>query len=179
VVGREVAVEVHEHAVDEQRGHHREARAQVLHLGVGPVLHGRADDPQLDRAPGVEGLVGHRLVERDDHLPPAGVALHQAVGRHPKKTTTIGRLELFKSYREQPDDEVTLDSVMDQLVIAGTPDSVAEHILEFQEETGEFGELVYAGMDWVDPELAQRSMELMASKVMPQVNAHTGQAADD
>lgn len=52
-----------------------------------------------------------------------------------KKTTTIGRLELFKSYREQPDDEVTLDSVTDQLVIAGTPDSVAGQILEFQEET--------------------------------------------
>jgi hypothetical protein len=44
---------------------------------------------------------------------------------------------------------------------------------------GEFGELVYAGMEWVDPELAQRCMELMATKVMPQVNAHTGQAADD
>jgi len=96
-----------------------------------------------------------------------------------KKMTTIGRLELFKTHREQPDDEVTLDSVMDQLVIAGTPESVTEQILEFQEETGEFGELVYAGMDWVDPDLAQRSMELMATKVMPQVNAHTGQAADD
>lgn len=96
-----------------------------------------------------------------------------------KKTTTIGRLELFKSYREQPDDEVTLDSVTDQLVIAGTPDSVAEEILEFQEETGDLGELVYAGMDWVDPDLAQRSMEPIATKVMPQVNAHTGQAADD
>jgi hypothetical protein len=29
---------------------------------------------------------------------------------------------------------------------------------------------VYAGMDWVDPALARRSMELMASEVMPRVN---------
>jgi len=32
------------------------------------------------------------------------------------------------------------------------------------------GELVYAGMDWVDPRLARRSMELMATEVMPRVN---------
>jgi hypothetical protein len=30
--------------------------------------------------------------------------------------------------------------------------------------------LVYAGMDWVDPALARRSMELMATEVMPRVN---------
>ena len=31
--------------------------------------------------------------------------------------------------------------------------------------------LVYAGMDWVDPQLARRSMQLMAEEVMPRVNA--------
>jgi hypothetical protein len=35
---------------------------------------------------------------------------------------------------------------------------------------GDFGELVYAGMDWVDPGLARRSMALMAEEVMPRVN---------
>jgi hypothetical protein len=40
-----------------------------------------------------------------------------------------------------------------------------------REEVGEFGELVYAGMDWVDPQLTKRSMELMAKEVMPRVNA--------
>ena len=39
-----------------------------------------------------------------------------------------------------------------------------------------FGELVYAGLDWVDPQLARRSMELMAQKVMPAVNAALGSA---
>ena len=83
----------------------------------------------------------------------------------------IGRLELFKSHRDQPDEEVTLDSVVDQLVITGTPDSVADQLLAFREQTGEFGELVYAGLDWVDPDLAKRSMELMAEEVMPRINA--------
>ena len=56
-------------------------------------------------------------------------------------------------------------------VITGTPESVADQLLEFREQTGDFGELVYAGLDWVDPALARRSMELMAEQVMPRVNA--------
>ena len=93
------------------------------------------------------------------------------------KMRSLGRLGLFKTSREQPDDEITLDGVLRDLVICGTPDSVAEQVLALRERTGDFGELVYAGLDWVDPELARRSMELMATKVMPQVNEALG--ADD
>jgi hypothetical protein len=55
-----------------------------------------------------------------------------------------------------------------------------EHTSELQslrEITGDFGTLLYAGHDWVDPVLARRSMELMAEKVMPQVNAAIAKAA--
>jgi alkanesulfonate monooxygenase SsuD/methylene tetrahydromethanopterin reductase-like flavin-dependent oxidoreductase (luciferase family) len=90
------------------------------------------------------------------------------------KMRKIGRLELFKTSRDQPDEEITLDHVLDTLVIAGTPESVAEQVLAFREQTGDFGELVYAGLDWVDPRLARRSMELMAEDVMPRINAATG-----
>lgn len=90
------------------------------------------------------------------------------------KMKALGRLGLFKKSREEPDEGVTLEGVLDSLVITGTPDAVAEQILAFREETGDFGELVYAGLDWVDPDLAKRSMELMASKVLPQVNAAIG-----
>jgi len=48
---------------------------------------------------------------------------------------------------------------------------VVDQILAMREEIGDFGELVYAGMDWVDPALGKRSMELMANEVMPRVNA--------
>ena len=87
----------------------------------------------------------------------------------------IGRLELFKTYRDQPDDEITLETVIDKLVITGTPDSVAEQLLAFRESTGAFGEIVYAGLDWVDPALARRSMELMAEKVLPTINSAIGE----
>jgi alkanesulfonate monooxygenase SsuD/methylene tetrahydromethanopterin reductase-like flavin-dependent oxidoreductase (luciferase family) len=86
------------------------------------------------------------------------------------KMGRLGRLGLFKTSREQPDEEITVDGVLDDLVICGTPESVADQILAFREQTGDFGELVYAGLDWIDPDLAKRSMELMATKVMPQVN---------
>jgi alkanesulfonate monooxygenase SsuD/methylene tetrahydromethanopterin reductase-like flavin-dependent oxidoreductase (luciferase family) len=95
------------------------------------------------------------------------------------KMRALGRLGLFKTSREQPDDEITLDGVLDDLVIAGTPDSVADQILAFHGQTGDFGELVYAGLDWVDPDLAKRSMELMATKVMPQVNDALGARRTD
>jgi alkanesulfonate monooxygenase SsuD/methylene tetrahydromethanopterin reductase-like flavin-dependent oxidoreductase (luciferase family) len=85
-----------------------------------------------------------------------------------------GRLELFKTSRDQPDSEVTLEMICNELIISGTPDSVADQILAFQAETGTFGTLLYAGKDWKDRELGRRSMILMAEKVLPLVNAGTG-----
>jgi alkanesulfonate monooxygenase SsuD/methylene tetrahydromethanopterin reductase-like flavin-dependent oxidoreductase (luciferase family) len=81
------------------------------------------------------------------------------------------RLYVFKSYKEQSDDEITLDYVMQNCVTFGTVNKVVDEILKMREDTGDFGELVYAGMDWVDPTLAKRSMQLMAEEVMPRVNA--------
>jgi alkanesulfonate monooxygenase SsuD/methylene tetrahydromethanopterin reductase-like flavin-dependent oxidoreductase (luciferase family) len=66
---------------------------------------------------------------------------------------------------------VTVDNVVDRLVIWGTPDKVADELLAFAETTGEFGTLLYAGKDWADRELARRSMVLLAEKVLPRVNA--------
>ncbi|MGG5823924.1 LLM class flavin-dependent oxidoreductase [Falsiroseomonas sp. HW251] len=81
------------------------------------------------------------------------------------------RLFVMKESRDQPDEAVTLDHVMDRLVIFGTVNSVVDQILALREEAGAFGEIVYAGMDWVDPALTKRSMQLMAEEVMPRVNA--------
>jgi alkanesulfonate monooxygenase SsuD/methylene tetrahydromethanopterin reductase-like flavin-dependent oxidoreductase (luciferase family) len=87
------------------------------------------------------------------------------------KLKKSGRIELFKTSREQPDAEVTLESICDRLIIHGTPDSVADQLLAFQDEVGAFGTLLYAGKDWMDRDLGRRSMILMAESVMPRVNA--------
>ena len=88
-----------------------------------------------------------------------------------------GRLELFKTRRDMPDEEVTLDMICDKLVIHGSPAKVTDEILAFREETGDFGTLLYAGHDWRDRDLARRSMVLAAEKVLPAVNATIRDAA--
>jgi alkanesulfonate monooxygenase SsuD/methylene tetrahydromethanopterin reductase-like flavin-dependent oxidoreductase (luciferase family) len=87
------------------------------------------------------------------------------------KLTKMNRHVVFKEHKDQPDAEVTLDFVLDRLCICGSVSKVVDEILAFRERVGEFGELVYAGMDWVDPQLEKRSMQLMAEEVMPRVNA--------
>jgi alkanesulfonate monooxygenase SsuD/methylene tetrahydromethanopterin reductase-like flavin-dependent oxidoreductase (luciferase family) len=87
------------------------------------------------------------------------------------------RLYVFKGHKEQPDEEITLDYVMDNCVIHGSVNKVVDQLLALREEIGDFGEIVYAGMDWADPALGKRSMQLMAEQVMPRVNAAIGKSA--
>lgn len=83
------------------------------------------------------------------------------------------RLNLFKEDQNMPDEDVTLDYVLDRLVIHGDAASVADQILELREVTGPFQHLVYAGHDWTDYDLGRKGMILMAEKVMPILNEAT------
>jgi alkanesulfonate monooxygenase SsuD/methylene tetrahydromethanopterin reductase-like flavin-dependent oxidoreductase (luciferase family) len=85
------------------------------------------------------------------------------------KLTKAGRIELFKTRRDQPDSEVNLESIIDSLVIYGTPDEVADKLLAFRDHVSDFGTLLYAGHDWADRELARQSMILLAEKVLPKI----------
>jgi alkanesulfonate monooxygenase SsuD/methylene tetrahydromethanopterin reductase-like flavin-dependent oxidoreductase (luciferase family) len=87
-----------------------------------------------------------------------------------------GGLGLFKSAPDQPDGEVSVRHSLDTQVLAGTVDEVVDQILAFRDLVGPFGTLLYAGHDWADVPLARRSMELMASEVMPRVNKALGAA---
>ena len=87
-----------------------------------------------------------------------------------RKLIGNGRPDLFKADKDMPDDDVTLDYVMDSLIIHGTPAQVAEQILALRKQVGAFETLVYAGHDWADVELSKHSMRLMANEVMPIVN---------
>ena len=86
------------------------------------------------------------------------------------KLVRAGRANLFKGDPSLPDATVTTDALVERLVIAGTVDRVVEELLAFREEVGEFGTLLYCGIDWADPRIARRSLELMATEVMPRVN---------
>ena len=86
------------------------------------------------------------------------------------KLKWAGRINLFKTHQDQPDEDVTLEPVVESLVIAGTVNNVVDQILGFRETIGDFGTLLYAGHDWQDPDLGRRSMVLFAEEVMPRVN---------
>jgi alkanesulfonate monooxygenase SsuD/methylene tetrahydromethanopterin reductase-like flavin-dependent oxidoreductase (luciferase family) len=94
-----------------------------------------------------------------------------------KKMRFSNRHIVFKTRPEQDDAELTDDYLVDRLVLCGTVNHVVDQILALREQSGDFGEIVYAGMDWVDPNLARRSMELMASEVMPRVNRAIDQSS--
>jgi alkanesulfonate monooxygenase SsuD/methylene tetrahydromethanopterin reductase-like flavin-dependent oxidoreductase (luciferase family) len=90
------------------------------------------------------------------------------------KMKISNRHVIFKLDKDEPDENVTLERIIDELVIRGTVNEVVDKILALREQVGDFGEIVYAGMDLVDSDIGRRSMELMANEVMPRVNEALG-----
>jgi len=82
-----------------------------------------------------------------------------------------GRLVGLKSHPDQPDSEVTVESVIEARVIYGSPQTVAEKLLAFRQQVGPFGHVLVTGMDWGGPnrEWEQESMQRLAEEVMPLV----------
>jgi hypothetical protein len=80
----------------------------------------------------------------------------------------------FKENDDMADADLTLDYIFDNVVIRGSVNRVVDSLLALHEKIGDFGTLLYCGKDWVDPALSRRSMELMAEKVMPAINAAIG-----
>ncbi|MCC7484833.1 MAG: hypothetical protein IT529_07550 [Burkholderiales bacterium] len=87
------------------------------------------------------------------------------------KRRSHGQADIYKHDVNMSDEAVTVEYLLDRLVIRGSVANVVDQVLAFRETVGDFGTLLYAGHDWADPALARRSMELMAEKVMPAVNA--------
>ena len=125
-----------------------------------------------------EWRVARSIFVADDESVAAAYGRHDAASPYrfyyrqlQTKLTKAGRHAVFKERLDQPDPEITHEFVLERLCMYGTVNKVVDQIVELREQVGDFGELVYAGMDWVDERLARRSMQLMAEKVMPRVNA--------
>lgn len=86
-----------------------------------------------------------------------------------------GKPEIFRAWPDQPNDQVTLEQSLSTQVIAGSVNAVVDQVLALREDIGEFGTLLYTGHDWMDSALGRRSMELMATEVMPRVNEALGE----
>jgi alkanesulfonate monooxygenase SsuD/methylene tetrahydromethanopterin reductase-like flavin-dependent oxidoreductase (luciferase family) len=87
-----------------------------------------------------------------------------------------GFSQIMKGLEQFGDDQLTVDWAIDNIVIAGSPATVAEKLLAVREEIGPFGTLVLTGLDWDDKAFWKRSMELMANEVMPALRRELGTA---
>ena len=61
---------------------------------------------------------------------------------------------------------------MRDLVICGDVDIVTEKVLKLRDDIGNFDTLTYVGIDWKSPLYAKKSIELLATKVLPKVNKY-------
>lgn len=80
---------------------------------------------------------------------------------------------------EKGDDPEALnhEKLVDGLVIRGTAASVTEQLLAFRDEVGPFDNLVMTAHDWTDKAKMRRSMELMATEVIPAMTRAIGPTA--
>ena len=79
---------------------------------------------------------------------------------------------MIKPDLDVPDDAVTADSVKRGMIIAGGPRRVLGQLVALRDEVGHFGTLLMAGHDRDQPKLWRRSMELLATDVMPAFARH-------
>jgi alkanesulfonate monooxygenase SsuD/methylene tetrahydromethanopterin reductase-like flavin-dependent oxidoreductase (luciferase family) len=80
------------------------------------------------------------------------------------------QLFLFKSDQSMPDEDITIDWLMDNIWLVGSPDDVARRIRALHSAVGGFGTILQLIYDWGDQEECNRhSMELLSSEVMPRL----------
>jgi alkanesulfonate monooxygenase SsuD/methylene tetrahydromethanopterin reductase-like flavin-dependent oxidoreductase (luciferase family) len=80
--------------------------------------------------------------------------------------------QAIKPDPKMPDEAVTVDTLIDALVIYGSPKTVADKLVAFRERVGPFGHLVQSAVDWSgrNRDWEQTSMRLLAEEVLPRIN---------
>jgi alkanesulfonate monooxygenase SsuD/methylene tetrahydromethanopterin reductase-like flavin-dependent oxidoreductase (luciferase family) len=92
-----------------------------------------------------------------------------------------GRLGNLKPRPDMPDEELTVDRIIEGRVVYGSPETVASKLVEFRNRVGPFGTLLVTGVDWGGRNEAwgRESMHRLAEEVMPIVRRHApAQAAE-
>lgn len=85
----------------------------------------------------------------------------------------IGKLDALKSRPDMRDDEITVNGIIEERVIFGSPQTVAQKLLSIREQCGPFGTILVTGADWSGPneEWESESLERLAKEVIPLVSA--------
>ena len=78
-------------------------------------------------------------------------------------------LDLLKVDPDMPDSEVTVEYLVDNIFVVGSPDEVTEKLSRLYDDVGGFGVLLAMGHEWQPYDQWVRSMELLATEVVPQL----------
>lgn len=78
-------------------------------------------------------------------------------------------LDLFKVDKTMSDTEVTMDYMIENMWLVGSPEEVARKIAELHEFVGGFGVLLVMGHEWKPRDKWQKSMRLLREEVIPLV----------
>lgn len=91
----------------------------------------------------------------------------------------LGRLAALKPQPDMPDDEVTVEKIIDSRVIFGAPETVLDRLAALRDRAGPFGGVLMTGVDWSGPNEAweRQSMQLLAEEVMPRLARHAAAKA--
>jgi alkanesulfonate monooxygenase SsuD/methylene tetrahydromethanopterin reductase-like flavin-dependent oxidoreductase (luciferase family) len=85
-----------------------------------------------------------------------------------------GQLGTLKPREDTPDEAVTLEAIIEDCVIAGSPATVLDKLVALRERIGAFDHLLMAGLDWSGLNAAWESetMHHLAEAVMPRFRQH-------
>jgi alkanesulfonate monooxygenase SsuD/methylene tetrahydromethanopterin reductase-like flavin-dependent oxidoreductase (luciferase family) len=101
--------------------------------------------------------------------------LDLASGEHRTLTREIIDLTLAigqaaRAGETMPDEDITIDWLMDNIWLVGSPDDVARRIRELHAQVGGFGTVLQLIYDWGEgEECNRRNMGLLAKEVIPQL----------
>ena len=92
--------------------------------------------------------------------------------------TQLGRLGVFKSRPDMRDEDVTIDTMIAQRTIFGSPRTVLGELVALRQAAGPFGTLLLSAVDWSGPNAAweRESWSRLTQEVIPALREQTAAA---
>ncbi len=81
----------------------------------------------------------------------------------------VRMLDLMKTDPDMPDSDVTVEYILDNIWIVGSPDDVVSQLQKLHDEVGGFGVLLAMGHEWEPREPWLHSMKLLKEEVLPRL----------
>lgn len=86
-----------------------------------------------------------------------------------KLLTKCKQLNLLKNRPDMPDSDVTLEYLVDNVFIVGSPEDVTSKLQKLYHDLGGFGTLLVIGHEWQPRDAWIRSMTLLKKEVVPKL----------